>query len=198
MLNFYIVRHGQTEWNTERRFQGWLDSPLTEHGIESALALKTQLKDYKFHHCYTSPSQRAARTMGLVLSDHHQSFTTDERLREIKLGPWQGMRHEDIEREFPEQLEIFYNHPENFWLSEAETYHDVYDRVQSFLTDQIALHIDKSRPHNVLVMTHGVTLMVFQLIFDGKPVSELRNYSVAKNTQVHHYQYTPDGYLRVE
>lgn len=198
MLNFYIVRHGQTEWNIERRFQGWLDSPLTEHGVESALELKAHLEDYKFHHCYTSPSQRAARTMGLVLSDHHQSFKTDERLREINLGPWQGMKHEEIEMEFPEQLEIFYNHPEIFWLTDAETYHDVYDRVKSFLNEQIESYKEHNRDHNILIMTHGVTLMVFQLIFDGKPVSELKNYSVAKNTQVHHYVFMDEGFSRIE
>ncbi len=198
MLNFYIVRHGQTEWNIERRFQGWLDSPLTEHGVESALELKAHLEDYKFHHCYTSPSQRAARTMGLVLSDHHQSFKTDERLREINLGPWQGMKHEEIEMEFPEQLEIFYNHPEIFWLTDAETYHDVYDRVKSFLNEQIESYKEHDRDHNILIMTHGVTLMVFQLIFDGKPVSELKNYSVAKNTQVHHYLYSENEFTRIE
>ena len=40
MLNIYVIRHGQTQWNRERRFQGWLDSPLTEEGITRVLALK--------------------------------------------------------------------------------------------------------------------------------------------------------------
>lgn len=196
MLNLYIVRHGQTEWNLERRFQGWLDSPLTEHGVESAKQLKQHLKPHRFHHCVSSPSPRASRTMELILSEHHGGYKTDERLREINLGPWQGMKHEEIEVQFPEQLEIFYNHPENFWLSDAETYHDVYERVNGFLNEQVTTAKKKSEPHNVLVVTHGVTLMMFQLIMDGKPLKELSEYTVAPNTQVHHYAYHEDRFSK--
>ena len=188
MLNFYIVRHGQTQWNTERRFQGWLDSPLTETGIQRAEALKMNLQHIDFDAYFTSPSPRASKTMALIAKEPGV-VRQDIRLREIMLGNWQGMTHDDIEVLYPEQLALFYNQPELFELHEAETYHDVHARVVSFIESIKAEFDRENEEKNILIVTHGVTLMVFQLIFDGAEVSELTRYSVAKNAQVHHYHY---------
>ncbi len=59
MINLYVVRHGQTKWNVERRFQGWLDSPLTENGVKCAADLRDQLSHIQFDACYASTSPRA-------------------------------------------------------------------------------------------------------------------------------------------
>lgn len=196
MLNIYLVRHGQTEWNIERRFQGWLDSPLTTNGIECALALKEKIAPIKFDRFITSPSDRAVRTLELILPDYASHFEQDERLREINLGPWQGMTHEAIEELYPEQLKFFYMNPESFNLQHAETYHDIYERINRFIVEIAdAYSLDRENT-NILVVTHGIALMIFQLIFDGLTLSELPRYSVSNNATLHHYCYNGERFTR--
>lgn len=61
MLHLYIARHGQTQWNVEKRMQGWLDSDLTELGLYNARALGERLKDIELNQVYISPSKRTKR-----------------------------------------------------------------------------------------------------------------------------------------
>lgn len=186
MLHLYLIRHGQTEWNTQRRFQGWLDSPLTQLGIDAALSLKEELKDILFDTYMSSPSPRAYKTLSLVSNASEDVLKTDSRLREIMLGSWQGMTHDEIETLYPEHIAMFYDEPEKFAFSNAETFYDVYDRVKSFISDLEALDV-ADEEKNILVVTHGVTLMVFQLIFNGESVADLNRYRVAGNVEVHKY-----------
>ncbi len=198
MLNIYLVRHGQTEWNIERRFQGWLDSPLTEQGIGVARELGEKIAHMQFNRCISSTSERAMKTMSLILPSEMETFETDPRLREICLGPWQGMTHEVIEELYPEQLRQFYMMPELFKLQDAETYWDVMARIEDFLTPIISATNDDEEDYNILIVTHGITLMLFQLIFDGNPLSELPRYSVTGNASVHHFQRMNGQFVRVD
>jgi len=197
MLNLYIVRHGQTKWNTERRFQGWLDSPLTENGILRAQELRLKLEPIKFDACISSPSGRAVKTLALIVDLEPHLQSVDDRIKEIMLGNWQGMTHEEIETLYPEQLDLFYNNPESFKLHDAESYQDVYDRVSSFIESLKVEFACDNEEKNVLIVTHGVTLMVFQLIFDNADISELTRYSVANNAQIHHYRYSEEAFICV-
>lgn len=187
MLHLYLIRHGQTLWNTQRRFQGWLDSPLTENGVEAAIKLKDELKSVSFHEYISSPSPRAYNTLKLVSDMPDEALKTDDRIREIMLGSWQGMTHDEIEDLYPEHIAMFYVEPEKFLFSHAETFYDVYDRVKSFIHDLEAKADETDK--NVLVVTHGVTLMIFQLIFNGDEVKDLNRYRVAGNVEVHRYDF---------
>ncbi len=204
MINLYVVRHGQTKWNVERRFQGWLDSPLTENGVKCAADLRDQLSHIQFDACYASTSPRAYKTLELILSKNTSDYRTDDRLKEIRLGAWQGMTHTQIEDKYPVELELFYDDPESFNLEEAETFTEVYSRVKSFIDDVVADHeaVKREQPDkeasNVLIVTHGVTLKLAQLIFDNAPLGELVNYNVAHNAQVHHYQYKKGTFDRIK
>lgn len=197
MLNIYLVRHGQTEWNIQRRFQGWLDSPLTEQGIACALELGKKISHVSFGRFISSPSERAMKTMDLILPSNVSEYECDDRLREICLGPWQGLTHEAIEELYPEQIMQFYMAPERFSLQDAETYEDVMKRISDFLDALIAEHAEGIEPYNVLIVTHGITLMLFQLIFDGNPLSELPRYSVSDNAAVHHFSLIEGRFTRM-
>lgn len=198
MLNIYLVRHGQTEWNIERRFQGWLDSPLTEQGVAVARELGEKIAHINFNRCISSTSERALKTMSLILPSEMKVFETDPRLREICLGPWQGLTHEVIEELYPEQLKQFYMSPELFKLQDAETYYDVMKRIEDFLVSITEMANDDESSYNILIVTHGITLMLFQLIFDGNPLSELPRYSVTGNASVHHYFRKNGRFLRMD
>lgn len=104
----YFVRHGETEWNVERRLQGSMDSPLTERGRAHALAnaltlIEAEATALPF---VVSPLGRARATLQIIrerigLADHGHSV--DDRLAEVRFGAWEGLTFKEIESNFPEQ-----------------------------------------------------------------------------------------------
>lgn len=105
----YLTRHGQTELNWAGRLQGWMDSPLTERGQKQAHTVGAKLKsiigtDSVILH--VSPLGRARET-AIILRDYVNvsAQKTDERLKEIGIGDWEGMTMEDIEFTHPGALD---------------------------------------------------------------------------------------------
>ena len=92
MLFLYIVRHGETEWNKEGRIQGRLNSDLTSKGKKYAKLLGERLKDTEFAHLISSPSGRTLETAQLIKGNRDLPVVTDERIMEMNLGSWQGMK----------------------------------------------------------------------------------------------------------
>src|SRR5207253_1033662 len=96
-----LVRHGETEWNRQRRVQGRLDSPLTQQGITQAGAIGRLLRtlpDAASARIVTSPLGRARRTAELI-GEHFPvrlELAIDDRLREISVGAWDGLTYRDI------------------------------------------------------------------------------------------------------
>src|SRR5437763_3202677 len=96
-----LVRHGETEWNLERRIQGRLDSPLTERGVAQAHAigrLVANFPDALSVRIVASPLGRARRTAEIIC-EHvvpELELVIDDRLREISVGAWDGLTYHDV------------------------------------------------------------------------------------------------------
>ena len=107
-VEVYLVRHGETEWNAEGRFQGALDSPLTPHGREQAARIGRRLAGIlpdDVIELRASPLDRARRTADIVASHlNGRPPMIDARLREISLGEWDGLTVEDIDAGWPDRL----------------------------------------------------------------------------------------------
>ncbi|KAB2328594.1 histidine phosphatase family protein [Cytobacillus depressus] len=169
MLNVYVIRHGETEWNTQKRMQGRLDSSLTEKGIKDARSLGERLKDTDFVRIISSPSTRAMETAKLVSRKNPKLIETDERLMEIHLGDWQGKVEGDIQIEYPEEFHAFWNQPELYKSLDGENFFDVKKRIADFFMELV-----KSPPTgNVLVVTHGVVIKALYLLCRNKPIEEI-------------------------
>jgi len=106
----YFVRHGETIWNTERRLQGSLDSPLTERGRAQALGNASTLieavPDVTALPFVVSPLGRARATLRIIrervgLPD--DGYCVEDRLAEVRFGDWEGLTFKEIESNFPEQ-----------------------------------------------------------------------------------------------
>ncbi|WP_243292274.1 histidine phosphatase family protein [Bacillus sp. FJAT-47783] len=155
MLRLYLTRHGETEWNVEKRMQGWLDSNLTKEGIEAAKALGERLQPVTFQAIYTSPSERTKQTARLILEKkQNKTFEIDERLREINLGKWQGKTHEEIKELYPGQYAAYFQSPHLYNQDDGETFTDVQKRAVSFMNEII----EKHQTGNILVISHGIWL----------------------------------------
>ena len=109
----YIVRHGQTKWNVQKRLQGASDTDLNENGIALAKVTGEALKEVPFSCCFTSPLKRARETAELVLGERKNIVPVypDDRIREISFGVWEGQDSTLLPQEM---LDNFFHHPEKY------------------------------------------------------------------------------------
>jgi probable phosphoglycerate mutase len=144
-----LVRHGETDWNRDRRFQGHADPPLNENGRAQARELAGRLAGEAIAAVHASPLRRAWETAEIVAGANGLELTADEGLREVDLGSWSGLTRADVEARFPEGYRrwLAYGHG---W-DDGESYAELGDRVTRALV-RIAAHHD-GRP--VLIVTHG-------------------------------------------
>lgn len=163
MLQLFITRHGETEWNVEKRLQGRLNSNLTENGVKDAKLLGERLKNIDFDMVYASPSKRAVETAKLIMGNRALPLKTDERLMEIHLGEWEGRTTGEIKQTEPD-LHFLYEEKPHLFKGTGESFVDVKQRVDSILKDLEKTH----QNGNVLVVTHGVVIKVLQTILKGR------------------------------
>lgn len=152
LLKLYVVRHGETIWNTEKKLQGWKDSQLTENGMKNALLLGDRLKNIVFESIYTSPSGRTKDTAKLISGDRAQYIIEDDNLREINLGDWEGQTHDAIKEKFPYDYDAFWNKPHLYKSNSGEDFYLLNERVKQFL-NQVK---SEQTSGNILIVTHTV------------------------------------------
>jgi len=135
----YIVRHGQTDWNVEKRVLGHADIPLNAVGRAQAAQLQEKLKSIAFDHCFSSDLQRTIETARILTASLSLSIHVDPRLRERNFGVWEGK----LFYEFDTLLEQK--------LMTVETDEAVAKRFFAFLHETERKHPGSS----ILIVTHG-------------------------------------------
>jgi alpha-ribazole phosphatase len=154
MSRLCLVRHGQTDWNLEGRYQGQSDMPLNETGRAQARALAQQLQDQPFTAIYTSDLQRARETAEIIAASVHLPVTLEPRLREINQGKWEGQLVEGIKARYAELWQRRTVDPTNVRPPGGETVGEVARRVYTALNDIARLHPTGC----VLIVSHGLAL----------------------------------------
>ncbi|MCP9838421.1 histidine phosphatase family protein [Cyanobium sp. N.Huapi 1H5] len=124
-----LVRHGETDWNREGRFQGQIDIPLNGHGLAQAEAARAFLAPIPLQRAYSSDMARPLRTAEVILGSHPGvPLTTTRGLREIGHGLWEGRLESEIAAGWPELLAAWKRAPETVQMPEGETIGEVWDR----------------------------------------------------------------------
>ncbi|KEF43221.1 MAG: histidine phosphatase [Cyanobium sp. CACIAM 14] len=124
-----LVRHGETDWNREGRFQGQMDIPLNAHGLAQAEAARAFLAPVPLQRAYSSDMARPLRTAEVILSSHPGVPLTSTRgLREIGHGLWEGRLESEIAATWPQLLADWKRTPQTVQMPEGETIGDVWDR----------------------------------------------------------------------
>jgi broad specificity phosphatase PhoE len=154
----YLVRHGETHSNRERRFQGQLDVPLSPAGQAQAEALGRWLADRPapFGALYSSDLRRAAQTAETVAAHLGLTPILAPALREIDCGEWQGLTGAEIEARFPGGLQTWNDQPDAFCLPGGESVRDLERRIVAFYQDSVA----PQRGDAVVLISHGLALSV--------------------------------------
>jgi broad specificity phosphatase PhoE len=147
-----LVRHGETDWNRERRFQGHADTPLNDAGRRQAGELAALLRSDRLSAVYTSPLQRAKETATIVAADLGLDAHELEELREIDVGDWQGLTIDEVRTRHPEQLDVAWR---SGWPN-GETHDELAERVLPALLDLDRRHAGE----RVLGVTHAGPIRV--------------------------------------
>jgi broad specificity phosphatase PhoE len=176
-MTIFLVRHGETEWNRARRYQGWSDSPLTPEGIAQAEALGRRLAalpEAASAEIVTSPLGRARRTAAIISErlERVDPPRIDERLREISLGSWDGLGRKAVKARLGTafvEFEWYFDTPD------GETYDRFATRVGAWLVDAKVSGVP------IIAVCHGVVTRVLRGLYTGMPRAEALRLAVPQD-----------------
>ena len=144
-----LARHGESDWNRARRWQGWADRPLTEKGRVQAAALAQRLQGIALGAVYASDLRRARDTAAIVARRQGLQVRVEADLREVDVGSWSGLTRDEAAERFPEQF-LRWRDGDAGW-QDGESYEQMSGRVLAAV-GRIAARHDGDR---VLVVSHG-------------------------------------------
>ncbi|MBP3235339.1 MAG: histidine phosphatase family protein [Eubacterium sp.] len=148
----YIIRHGKTDWNIQKKMQGRTDIPLNEEGRAMAERAGEEYKNVHFDVCYSSPLVRARETAELLLKNRDVPIITDDRLVEMCFGEYEGIENSFQIPDCP--INTLFFEPENYVaVNGAESLDELFDRTGEFLEKVIYPELDKGK--DILIVGHG-------------------------------------------
>ena len=170
MTTIYLVRHGATDWNINKRAQGTADIPLNEQGEMQALHTAEELAKVQVDAIYTSDLQRACFTAEAIARVHGLDIVKEPRFREIDQGEWTGLTVDEIKTRWPDKWG-----PARHYNARpgGESPQQVRERALDALKDVVEKHPDDG----VVVVSHGGTIRWISaetLGYDDKQSARIR------------------------
>ncbi len=181
MLQVYLVRHGETQWNAERRIQGQSDSPLTAKGEQQAWQVGERAKMLGITHIIASDLGRTRRTAEIIAQACSCEITFDSRLRELDMGVLEQRHIESLTEEEEGWRRQLVNGTADGRIPDGESMQELSDRMHASLAACLDLP-EGSRP---LVVSHGMALGCLVSTILGLPAYaerrlRLRNCSISR------------------
>jgi alpha-ribazole phosphatase len=157
-MKLLLVRHGETDWNLARRYQGQNMAPLNQKGIQQAEQLGKRLSSEAIEAVYSSDSPRALQTANYIANLYGPALSvqSDSRWQEICFGEWDGLNYEEVEAKWHNEVTAWYADPVNISPPGGETMLQMSKRVQSALDELKSKHKDEP----VLIISHGGVIQV--------------------------------------
>lgn len=150
----YLIRHGETYWNNELRFQGHSDIALNEIGLKQAELLGKYMAQIDIKAVYSSDLIRAQATAEAVACARGLKVETDPRLREIFFGDWEGKTYTQIKESWAEDIETFFHTPNKISTPHGESFNDVLHRAKAAFEDIV----NKHKEETIVIVAHGGTI----------------------------------------
>ncbi len=179
-MKVYVVRHGQTEWNVQKKVMGRVDAPLTEIGIEQANEVSKNLENIDIDLIICSPLKRAKQTAEIINNNKNVPIIYDDRIIERYFGNLEGVSIDSIN--FNEYWDYYKNLNDN----NIETMQEMFKRIYDFL-DIIK---EKYEDKNILLVTHGGVGMPINCYFQNSiPKGSLKEKGFQlKNCELKEYE----------
>jgi probable phosphoglycerate mutase len=182
MTHLVLIRHGETDWNAEGRYQGQSNVPLNANGLAQAEALAQRLRGMRFDAIYTSDLARAAQTAEVLAATTGAPIHRDRRLREIDQGEWEGLLLAEIQARYAEAFERRRLDPLATQPPGGETVGQVRQRVLEAIRE-----IGRTYPGgSVAVVSHGLAIALIKVHLAQLPVESVWDH-IPPNASIEHF-----------
>jgi 2,3-bisphosphoglycerate-dependent phosphoglycerate mutase len=168
MSKLVLLRHGESQWNLENRFTGWVDVPLSDRGLKEAESAGEKLKSYKFDQGYCSKLKRAIDTLKIVLEKIGQidlPVEYDTALNERHYGDLQGLNKAETAKKFGDEQVKIWRRSYDVPPPNGESLADTAARVLPYWKFKIFPDVKIGK--NVLVVAHGNSLRSLVMYLDN-------------------------------
>jgi broad specificity phosphatase PhoE len=169
-LRVLLIRHGETAWNREPRFQGWKDVGLCDEGRLQAEKVARALAGHQVAAVCSSPLARARETAEILAKPHRLSVAADEAFREISFGVWEGLTPEEVMARFPDAHRAWRTAPETVRFPGGEDLAIATARARAGIERLRESHAGET----VIVVSHGIVVRLIVLDALGLPPARLR------------------------
>jgi probable phosphoglycerate mutase len=173
VMEIYLVRHGETDWNRAQRLQGMIDTPLNRIGVAQAHQLADRFRALAVSAVMTSPLARARSTAHAIARGRHSALVVDPLLAEIDHGSWAGLAVPAIARTSPGAVINGYIQPEALDISGGETLAAAYCRASTTLQRLIAA----APAAPVVIVSHGVMNALLMCAAVGNVPAHMNQYT---------------------
>lgn len=167
-MELHLIRHGQTNWNEERRVQGQSESELTDLGIQQARELGERIAHMNFDHIFCSSSLRTRQTAEHVFKSSAINIEYLDSLREIYLGPWEGFLYADIADREPDSYNHFWQQPHLFNVPGAETFFELQQRAITTVSKIAEDFMQKK----IALVSHGALIKSYLCHVEDRPMED--------------------------
>ncbi|MDZ4671718.1 MAG: histidine phosphatase family protein [Phototrophicales bacterium] len=154
-----FIRPGETNWNLQGRFQGWVASPLNDYGRIQIERLANFVRNLGIAALYSSDIQRAKQSAEILSSRLGYPAIFDERLRERSVGHWQGLTVPEIHGWYTEEYDEFQKDPDKFQIPGGESLTQVRKRSQTSLKEILKKH-DSEEQVTIGIVSHTITINI--------------------------------------
>ncbi len=168
MSQLVLIRHGQSQWNLENRFTGWIDIPLSAQGEEEARSAGEKIKGFKFDKVYTSVLERAIKTYEIaaeVAGFNSLPVEKDKALNERMYGDLQGLNKDDMRKKFGAEQVHKWRRSYDIAPPNGESLKDTAERVLPYWHSHIEPDLKAGK--NILVVAHGNSLRALIMHLDN-------------------------------
>lgn len=169
-MKIYLVRHGETQWNIERKLQGSCNSPLTNKGVMDVKLLEDRLNKIDIDIIYSSTSKRAIDTSNIIKVKRNIEIVLEKNINEMSVGNWQGETWDEIKVKNPTEYYNYWTAPQLYYgKNGGENFKQVQERAVSFI-ERI---IKDKKYKNIIIVSHGVTVKSIITHYQKKPIDLL-------------------------
>lgn len=177
MKTLYLVRHGQTDWNTKHLMQGQSDIPLNETGISQAKkAAETLRERVRSGTVVSSDLKRAAQTASIIAEECGLPLGFDKRLREMTFGEWEGKIFESVLD--TEAGRLWMEKPSAWKVDGAEMLGEVQKRVAAAIFDAL------EKSDEVVAVSHGMSIVSFRVYVNNLPIDSIHDVGLPSNLDI--------------
>jgi 2,3-bisphosphoglycerate-dependent phosphoglycerate mutase len=179
MPTLVLVRHGQSQWNLENRFTGWVDVPLSEQGEQEAARAGGLLAHYHFDIAFTSALQRAQNTLRIMLEEMgcgDLPIIANEALNERMYGMLQGLNKAETAERYGDDQVLIWRRSYDVAPPEGESLKDTASRVIPYVKQEIFPLLRTGK--NVLVAAHGNSLRALVMELEGMSPAEILQFEI--------------------